>query len=95
MGVGGPPGRRRHAVPEPRLELVTRRGCHLCEEMEKVLDGVLAARGLSYTKRDVDSDHELRSRFGEVVPVLLRDGRAVAKVRLDRRRLERILARRR
>ena len=63
--------------------------------MEEVLDGVLAERGLSYSKLDVDADPGLRQRFGEVVPVLLRDGRAVAKVRLDHRRLIRILDRRR
>ncbi len=74
-----------------RWELVTRRGCHLCDEMA----AVLRAAGLAYTARDVDRDPELRRRFGEVVPVLLRDGRPVAKVRLTRERLRRIVRRRR
>ena len=65
------------AAAPPRIELVTRRNCHLCEEMEEVLDQVLGERGLVYSKRDVDSDAELSRRFGEVVPVLLRDGRPV------------------
>jgi glutaredoxin-like protein DUF836 len=76
-------------------ELVTRAGCHLCDEMAALLDEVLPARGLSYAPRDVDADPGLRERFGDVVPVLLRDGLPVAKVRLDRRALVRILERRR
>ncbi len=63
--------------------------------MERLLDEVLPARGLSWRRLDVDADPELRSRFGNTVPVLLRDGRPVAKVRLDRRSLERIVNRRR
>jgi hypothetical protein len=43
----------------------------------------------------VDGDPELRRRYGEVIPVLLRDGRAVAKTRLAPERLERIVRRRR
>ena len=77
-----------------RYELVTRPGCHLCDEMEALLVEVLAARGLSFGRLDVDADPALAARFGAVVPVLLRDGRPVAKVRLDRRGLERILRRR-
>jgi hypothetical protein len=75
--------------------LLSRAGCHLCDDMERVLDDVLPARGMTYQTLDVDSDPALRDRYGERVPVLLRDGVAVAMVRLDRRRLERIIARRR
>jgi glutaredoxin len=73
------------------FELVTRAGCHLCDEMAAVLD----QEGLDYSLRDVDGDAELCARFGEVVPVLLRDGRPVAKVRLTPGELARIVARRR
>jgi glutaredoxin len=83
--------------PTPRLELLTRRDCHLCDEMEALLAAVLPARGLAYTTVDVDADADpaLRQRFGNTVPVLLRDGHPVAKVRLDEPTLLRILARRR
>ena len=80
-----------------RYQLVTRAGCHLCDDMAGLLDRVMAERGLGYEAVDVDDDaHEaLRARFGDTVPVLLRDGVAVAKVRLDRAALLRILDRRR
>ncbi len=79
----------------PRFELLTRSGCHLCDQMEAQLKTVLPRHGLDYTLVDVDSDDQLRRRYGEIVPVLLRDGRAVAKIRVDAARLERIIRRRR
>ncbi len=82
-------------VAAPRFALVTRAGCHLCDEMEAVLAEVLPRHRLAWERLDVDASEELRRRFGEVVPVLLRDGRPVAKVRLERRRLERLVRRRR
>jgi hypothetical protein len=87
----------RRSIPPARYELVTREGCHLCGEMAAVLDEVLPSFGLSYTLLDVDTDvePELRARLTDVVPVLLRDGRPVAKVRVDRRTLARIVRGRR
>lgn len=63
--------------------------------MEAVLAAVLPELGLGYGRLDVDADPLLRERFGETVPVLLRDGKPVAKVRLDRERLVRLVRRRR
>lgn len=76
-------------------ELVTRQGCHLCDEMAALLDDVLPSFGLTYTLRDVDAEPDLRARYTDIVPVVLRDGRPVAKLRIDRRALERIVRRRR
>lgn len=83
--------------PSPFFELVTRERCHLCEDMRAVLDEVLPTLGLGYAMVDVDAEGnaELRSRFGETVPVLLRDGKPVAKVRLEKEQLLRIVRRRR
>jgi hypothetical protein len=68
--------------------------------MAALLDEALERRGIRYQAIDVDAaaaagDSTLRERYGDVVPVLLRDGVAVAKVRLDRAALERILDRKR
>jgi len=54
-------------TPSPaRYELVTRAGCHLCDEMAAVLDEVLPAHGLTWSLVDVDADPELRSRSASV-----------------------------
>ena len=71
----------------PRFQLLSRPRCHLCHEMESLLREVLPEMGLEFTVHNVDDDPTWRSRFGEVIPVLLRDGKPVAKVRLDRRQL--------
>ena len=82
---------RREPAAPARYELVTRAGCHLCDEMAALLDEVLPAHGLAWSPRDVDAEPDLRTRFTDVVPVLLRDGQPVAKLRVDRRALERIV----
>ena len=92
--------RRRAAGGTPRsYQLLTRADCHLCDEMKRVLDDVMPRRGITYESVDVDAEGDesaaLRERYGDAVPVLLRDGVAVAKVRVERRQLERILAERR
>jgi len=74
--------------------LLTRQGCHLCDQMAAVLDRGLGPRGTAWIEVDVDEDAELRERFGETVPVLLRDGRPVAKVRIDESTLRRLVERR-
>jgi len=82
-------------MDKPLFELLTRANCHLCDEMQVILDGVLPALDLGYELVDVDQDAALRERFGNTVPVLLRDGKPVAKVRVDRGQLLRIVRRRR
>jgi hypothetical protein len=62
--------------------------------MENLLREVLFPLGLDYRPLDIDRDPALRQRFTDTVPVLLRDGKPVAKIRLDRRRLLRIVHRR-
>ena len=78
-----------------RYQLLTRAGCHLCDDMARLLDEIMPRRGMTYEAVDVDGDGErlaaLRERYGDTVPVLLRDGVAVAKVRLEQRQLVRIL----
>lgn len=84
------------ALTQPSgFELVTRTGCHLCDVMEAELRPVLSDHGLHLALRDVDEEKELLERYGDVVPVLLRDGRPVAKVRLEPGQVERLIRRRR
>jgi hypothetical protein len=76
----------------PRLTLVQRRDCALCEEML----GELAALGRStpipaVDVVDVDADPLLRRRHGLDIPVLLLDGTVVCRHRLDRAELLRLL----
>lgn len=73
---------RRRAAGPPALRLLTRRGCHLCDEMKATVAPIVARLGGALTEVDVDSDPGLSARFGLEIPVLLdAEGRVVAKGR--------------
>lgn len=90
-GMRGSVGANHH--PALGFEFVTRRGCHLCDVMEGLVEEVFSAQSVDYERRDVDTDASLLRLYGESVPVLLRDGKPVAKIRVDRAQLRRILRR--
>ena len=65
-----------------RLTLITRHDCHLCEEMEVVIEQVTADTDAVLEILDVDADPDLRARYSDEVPVLLIDGRKAFKYRV-------------
>jgi glutaredoxin len=79
------------ADPPPRLQLLTRAGCHLCEEAAATLAGVAAEAGLAPVAVDVDADPELQAEYGDRVPVVLLDGREHSYFTVDVLRLRRDL----
>ena len=76
----------------PRLSIVQRHECELCEQMLAELQRLGLERPLPPIEiLDVDADPELTRRHGLHVPVLLLDGVVVCRHRLDRPELERLL----
>lgn len=75
----------------PRLQLLTREGCHLCEVAAETLARIAAEAGLEPVAVDVDADPELRGEFGDRVPVVLLDGREHSYFTVDVPRLRRDL----
>jgi hypothetical protein len=76
---------------QPRLQLLTRVGCHLCEQAADVLSGIAAEAGLVPESVDVDADPELQAEYGDRVPVVLLDGREHSYFTVDAARLRRDL----
>ena len=74
-----------------RLQLVTRAGCHLCEDAAATLAPIAEEAGLSVTPVDVDADPELQAEFGDRVPVVLLDAREHSYFPVDVPRLRRDL----
>ncbi|MDQ6772370.1 MAG: glutaredoxin family protein, partial [Candidatus Dormibacteraeota bacterium] len=70
-----------------RVDLVTRAGCHLCEQM------LHSARrlGLEPRQLNVDSDPDLQRLYDFRLPVLLVEGRVVGEGVVDEVRLARTL----
>lgn len=68
--------------PPPALRLLSRPGCHLCDEMRAVVSPLVTGLGGTLETVDVDSDPALAARWGNEIPVLLdAQGRVLAKVR--------------
>lgn len=78
-------------APAPQVELLTRPGCHLCEDARQVVQEVTASLGLTWTERSIDGEAELTARFGEEIPVLMIDGVQRDFWRIDPQRLRRLL----
>jgi glutaredoxin len=75
----------------PRLQLLTRAGCHLCRIAGETLARIGAEAGLAPEEVDVDTDPELRAEYGDRVPVVLLDGREHSYFTVDVVRLRRDL----
>ncbi len=79
-------------MPAPRLTVVHRHDCALCDEMLAELQALGRSLALPpIDVVDVDSDPLLRRRHGLDVPVLLLDGTVVCRHRLDWGELTRAL----
>jgi glutaredoxin len=56
------------------ITLLTRPGCHLCDDARSVIERVAAELGVSWQERDITrSESDLRA-YGEMIPVTLIDG---------------------
>ena len=71
------------------LILVTRKGCHLCEDALKALQD----HGCTPELADVDADDELYRLYDFRVPVVLVDGKVVAEGLVTKSGLEAALGR--
>src|SRR5262249_50919861 len=74
------------------LSIYSRPGCHLCDEMKAMVTRV--TRGLAVVKVDeidISNDPELERLYGLEIPVLLIDGKKVAKYRVGEDELRRML----
>jgi glutaredoxin len=67
--------------------LITRKGCHLCDEALTTLRSL----GVEPTLQDVDADDRLHDLYDFRVPVVLLDGRIVGEGRIGRDELRRAL----
>lgn len=81
---------------QPDVELLSRDGCHLCEEMLVTLRAV--APRTPVTVRDIDAERSEglvseveHARWSTQLPVLLVDGEAVARWRVEAAQLRAVL----
>ena len=76
-------------MPEPRIQLLTRPGCHLCDVAKEALERI----GEPWVEVDIERDPELDAEYGDRIPVVLLDGREHGYWRVEEERLRRDLGR--
>ncbi len=54
--------------------LLSRPGCHLCDEARAVIARVTGELGLDWTERDITASPEDLARYSEMIPVTFVDG---------------------
>jgi hypothetical protein len=72
---------------EERVLVLTRPGCHLCEQAVEVVAAVCAETGAGWSTRDITTDPELLRRYTDEVPVTFVDGAQHDFWRVDPARL--------
>ncbi|MFW5468473.1 glutaredoxin family protein [Knoellia sp. CPCC 206435] len=81
------------SAPDPRVTLIGKPGCHLCEAARAVVAEVTAELGESFTEVSILDSPDLMARYAEEIPVTLVDGRQHDYWRVDPARLRAALAR--
>jgi len=71
----------------PRVVLLGRPGCHLCDEARAVVKHVAGELGVAWQEQSVDDDPELLRRYAEQIPVTFVDGKRHDFWRVDETRL--------
>jgi hypothetical protein len=71
----------------PRIRMLGRPGCHLCDEARAVIARVAADLGVAWEEQSILDDPSLLEQYGEQIPVTFVDGRQHDYWRVDESRL--------
>ena len=66
-----------------RLTLFSKPDCHLCEDLRRLLDELQPAYGFVVDEVDISADTDLFARYRYDIPVLMREGRELARGRIS------------
>jgi hypothetical protein len=83
------------SADEPRVVLIGKPGCHLCDTARDVVVSVTAELGVGWREVSILDDPSLAERYREQIPVVLVDGEQHDFWRVDERRLRHALGGRR
>ena len=86
MASGRPDG------PAHTITLLSRPGCHLCDEARAVIARVAADLGVPWQERDITRSQDDLREYGEMIPVTLIDGVQHDFWRVSEQRLRAALA---
>jgi len=59
---------------QPRIRLLYRVGCHLCDDARAVIARVAADLGVGWEERDITLSADDEAQYSEMIPVTFVDG---------------------
>ena len=71
--------------------LYTKPGCHLCEPVRELILAVQRERGFEFSIRNIEDDAADFEKYKHAIPVVVVDGKEIARYKLSRRQLEEAL----
>jgi glutaredoxin len=86
-------GRLSMPASDHQVTVITRVGCHLCEQAEQAAARLSSELGFEFSTLDVDSDATLANQYSDRVPVILIDGAEHGYWQLEEDRFRAALAR--
>lgn len=75
----------------PQLEVFSRPGCHLCEQLVEELLPMVRGR-LPVRVHDIETRSDWLQAYGTLIPVVRFEGQEVCHYKLDRAAIQHILA---
>ena len=74
-------------MSQPRITLLSKPGCHLCDEARQVISKVADELGVGWQEVDILTDEKLQEQWWDQIPVTLVDGVQHDYWHVDERRL--------
>jgi hypothetical protein len=62
------------STPGARIRLLSRAGCHLCDDARAVIARVAADLGVGWEERDITLSADDLAQYSEMIPVTFVDG---------------------
>jgi glutaredoxin len=80
-------------MSEPRITVYSKPGCHLCDNAKIAVERISAQTGAGWIDIDIANDPALMAEYGEMIPVIVLDGRVHGYWRVEEDRLLQALQR--
>ena len=75
-----------------KLLLYTKPDCHLCDEMKDVISVVKREVNFDFEEINIKQNELLYEKFKEKIPLLMMNGRLIAKYYIDKEKLLKIIS---
>lgn len=74
-------------MTQVRVTLLSKPGCHLCDDARLVIERVAGQTGVGWEEVDITTDADLQAKYWDQIPVTLVDGVQHDFWRVDQARL--------